>query len=89
MIFGPYGLFVLFEPLYGPTEYADPALSFSAVDELLEVLIVLSTNKFPSKTDMATSPVAVTPLKVPIVDKLLLTEPIVIPLPYTLLVLTP
>ena len=53
-----------------------------AVEEVLEVVMLLSTNKFPFITDKATSPVAVTPFKLP-------TVPTDIPLPYKLPLFTP
>ena len=69
-------------PLYEPVFRDAPALSFSAVEEVLEVVMLLSTNKFPFITDKATSPVAVTPFKLP-------TVPTDIPLPYKLPLFTP
>ena len=67
-------MLTLFVPLYEPVFREAPELSFSAVEEVLEVLMLLSTNKFPFSTDIAISPVAVTPFKFP-------TVPIDNPLP--------
>ena len=71
---GPYGLFALLVPLKVPTGSEAPAFSLSAVEEVLEVFMFLSTNKFPFITDIAMSPVATTPLK-------LSTVPMDMPLP--------